>query len=37
MVARQLAALEAGGVSGRIAAKPQRWYRRTDLDEAKAS
>ena len=36
-IARQLAELEAEGIVGRIAGKPQRWYWRTDLDEAKAS
>jgi len=36
-VARQLADLEAAGVIGRIAGKPQRWYWRTELDEVVAS
>ncbi len=36
-VARHLADLEQEGTIGRIAGKPQRWYWRTDLDEAKAS
>jgi len=36
-VARQLAALEAEGVTGRIAGTPQCSYWRTDLGEARAS
>ena len=36
-IARQLAAMEAEGIIGRIAGTPQRWYWRTGLDEAKAS
>ncbi len=36
-VARYLAEMEAEGMIGRIAGKPQRWYWRTDLDEARAS
>ena len=36
-IAKQFAALVAEGVIGRIVGKPQRWYWRTDLDEARAS
>ena len=36
-VAKELAAMEAEGVIGRIAGTPQRWYWRSDVEEAKAS
>ncbi|HEY8598232.1 MAG TPA: hypothetical protein VIL85_07360 [Thermomicrobiales bacterium] len=36
-VARELAALEAEGVIGRIVGKPQRWYWRGGAGEAAAS